>query len=88
MSAFTQRPGSFRRYLPWMVLAAIAALLLFSSHRWHVLGYLPLLFLLACPLLHFGMHGGHSGHGGRSGHGGHKSAAGEAGEAPTGRPQE
>lgn len=76
MSAFTQRrPGSFRRYLPWMVLAAIAALLLFSSHRWHVLGYLPLLFLLACPLLHFGGHGGHSAHGG------HGSARGQIDEA-------
>lgn len=81
MSAFNQRSGSFRRYLPWMILAAIAALLLFSSHRWHILGYLPLLLLLACPLLHFGMHGGHSGHGG------HKSAAGKASEAPNERRQ-
>ena len=54
------RRGSFGRYMPWTALAAIAALLLFSSHRWHVLGYLPLLFLLICPLLHFYLHGRHS----------------------------
>ena len=65
MSASPNRPRSIARtYLPWVVLAGIASALLFSSHRWHMLGYLPLLLLLACPLLHFWMHGGHSGHGG------------------------
>lgn len=60
MPVSNSRRGSFASYLPWMALAAIAALLLFSSHRWHVLGYLPLLFLLICPLLHFYLHGRHS----------------------------
>ena len=41
----------------------IAAFLLLSEHRAHLLGYLPFLLLLACPLLHLFMHGGHGGHG-------------------------
>jgi hypothetical protein len=44
--------------------AAMLAYLLFGEHRVHLLGYLPFLFLLACPLLHMTMHGGHGGHGG------------------------
>ena len=42
---------------------AIAVLLLFTGHRAHVLGILPFLFLLACPLMHLFMHHGHGGHG-------------------------
>jgi hypothetical protein len=38
-----------------------------TEHTAHLLGILPYLLLLACPLLHF-FHGGHGGHGG--GHGG------------------
>lgn len=41
----------------------IAAFYLITEHRAHVLGYLPFLILLACPLLHIFMHGGHGGHG-------------------------
>lgn len=41
----------------------IAGALLFTEHRAHVLGLLIWLPLLACPLMHFFMHGGH-GHGG------------------------
>jgi len=37
--------------------------LLFTEHRAHVLGILPYLILLACPLMHLFMHHGHSGHG-------------------------
>jgi hypothetical protein len=43
---------------------AIAGALLFTEHRAHVLGVLVYLPLLACPLMHFFMHGGHGGHGG------------------------
>lgn len=43
--------------------AAIAVVLLFSEHRAHLLGVLPYLFLLACPLMHLFMHHGHRGHG-------------------------
>lgn len=46
------------------VLALVG--LLFTEHRAHVLGWLPILLLLAlCPLLHMTMHGGHGGHGRR-----------------------
>jgi hypothetical protein len=41
----------------------IAGFLLFTEHRAHVLGILPYLFLLACPLMHLFMHHGHGGHG-------------------------
>lgn len=39
----------------------IVTILLFTEHRAHVLGVLPYLLLLACPLMHF-MHGGHHHH--------------------------
>ena len=41
---------------------AIAIFLLFTEHRAHVLGVLPYLFLLACPLMHLFMHHGHGSH--------------------------
>ncbi len=50
--------------------AAIAAYFLITEHKAHLSGllnYLPYLLLLACPLLHFFMHGGH-GHGGNHDH--------------------
>jgi hypothetical protein len=40
---------------------AFAGLLLFTEHRAHVLGILPYLVLLACPLMHMFMHYGHGG---------------------------
>ena len=47
---------------PWPVLAAflvIAAFFLLTEDRAHVFGVVPYLLLLACPLLHFLMHGTH-----------------------------
>jgi len=41
----------------------IAGFFLFTEHRAHVLGVLPYLFLLACPLMHLFMHHGHGTHG-------------------------
>ncbi len=41
---------------------AITGFLLFTEHRAHVLGILPYLILLACPLMHLFMHHGHGGH--------------------------
>ena len=41
---------------------AIAGFFLVTEHRAHLLGILPFLLLLACPLLHLLMHGGHGGH--------------------------
>jgi Protein of unknown function (DUF2933) len=49
---------------------AIAAFFLFTEHRAHVLGALPYVLLLLCPVLHLLMHRGHSG-----GHGGHRNTA-------------
>lgn len=55
-----------RSKIAWIVFAAIAAFYLLSEHRAHLLGTLPFLLLLACPLMHLFMHGGH-GHGGHDG---------------------
>jgi hypothetical protein len=52
-----------RAGIAFLVLLAIAGFLLFTEHRAHVLGAGLFLLLLACPLLHFFMHGGHGGHG-------------------------
>ena len=49
-----------------LALLAIGGILLFTEHQAHVLGVLPWLFLLACPLMHIFMHSGHGGHGGPS----------------------
>lgn len=46
-----------------LVMGAIATYFLMSEHRAHFLGALPLLLLLACPLMHVFMHNGHGGHG-------------------------
>jgi hypothetical protein len=45
---------------------AIAAFFLIAEHRAHVLGALPYVLLLLCPVLHLLMHRGHG-----SGHAGH-----------------
>ncbi len=63
-------PPSSRGLLRGLMIAASAAILaylFFGEHRVHLLGYLPFLILLACPLLHMTMHGGHDGDG-RHGH--------------------
>jgi hypothetical protein len=50
---------------PWSVNLGIAvalgilAFFLISEHTAHVLGALPYLLLLACPLMHLFMHHGH-----------------------------
>ena len=56
-----------RRIVFWLLLG-IAAFYLLSEHRAHLVAgfsYLPILLLLACPLLHMFGHGGHGGHGGQ-----------------------
>jgi hypothetical protein len=50
----------------FLAFCLIAATLIIYEHTIHVLGFLPFLFLLACPLMHLFMHRGH-GHG--AGHG-------------------
>lgn len=71
------RPNS-RGLLRGLMIAAFAATLaylFFGEHRVHLLGYLPFLILLACPLLHMTMHGGHGGHG-------HRPDSADAGDRP------
>lgn len=63
-------PGS-RRWIFWIFLL-LAAFYLGVEHRAHLagaLGWLPLAFLLLCPLMHVFMHKGHGGHGGSGSHG-------------------
>ena len=54
----------------WVLMGfvAIAGFLLFTEHQAHVIGALPYLILLACPLMHLFMHRGHGHH---AGHGEH-----------------
>lgn len=61
-----------RRY--WITLSAfivIALAFLWGEHRVHILGALPWLVLLLCPLMHIFMHGNHGSHGGHQ-HGSEK----------------
>ena len=57
-----------RKFTPASVVLygflALAAFYLIAEHRAHLLGWLPWLLILACPLLHVFMHGKHGGHGG------------------------
>lgn len=54
-----QHEGGRSRWI-FIGFAVAAGVLLFSEHRAHLLGFLPYLLLLACPLMHFfHHHGGH-----------------------------
>lgn len=55
-----------RSSIALLIFLAVIALLFFSEHRGHLLGIVPYLLLLACPFMHFFMHGGHGKHGGNS----------------------
>jgi hypothetical protein len=66
------KPTPFLRSPAGLVLVgfiAIAGFFLWEEHRAHLLGVLPYLLLLACPLMHIFMHRRHGGHGGQGGHG-------------------
>jgi hypothetical protein len=97
------RPGGgpnwsrINQCLLWIGLAAAVAWLFFR-HNEHLARLLPLVFILACPLMHIFGHGGHGGHGGHRGHGGTapsrrgddapggKAERGATGQAPTDDP--
>lgn len=57
-------PGfwSSRYAIGLIVVGAIAGYFLLTEHLAHVVGALPLLLLLACPLMHVFMHHGHGHH--------------------------
>lgn len=63
-------PGQTRSFwrsryaLGYLVFGAVAAYFLLTEHLAHVMGALPYLLILACPLMHVFMHHGHGGHGG------------------------
>lgn len=61
-------PSRRRWWIGFAAFAVLAVVLLWEEHQVHLLGALPWLILLACPLLHVFMHGGH-GHGGKGGPG-------------------
>ena len=56
--------SQLRSNAKWVLLGflAIGAFFLLSEHRAHLLGWLPFLLLLACPLMHIFMHRGHGAH--------------------------
>lgn len=58
-------PPSFwktRYAIGLVVIGGVAAYFLLTEHLAHVVGALPYLLLLACPLMHVFMHGGHGHH--------------------------
>mgnify|MGYP001016303226 CR=1 FL=1 len=66
MSQPHEAPPSFwssRYAIGMVVIGGVAAYFLLTEHLAHVVGALPFLLLLACPLMHVFMHGGHGGHG-------------------------
>ena len=66
-----------------LVFGAVAAYFLLTEHRAHFFGALPVLLLLACPLMHVFMHRGHGGHSGD--HADHHD--GQPGSNPTAAPK-
>ena len=56
---FEKRSSRFT-LIAFCILAAVAAFYLLTEHRAHVLGALPYLIFLVCPLMHVFMHRGHS----------------------------
>ena len=56
-----------RGRIPWWlgfcVFLAIALFFLWEEHRAHILGAVPYVLLLLCPIVHLLMHRGHGGQG-------------------------
>lgn len=46
----------------WWLFTVVALFYLLTEHQAHLFGVLPYVLLLACPLMHFFMHGKHGGH--------------------------
>jgi hypothetical protein len=73
----SQTSSWFRSRTGVVLLAflAIAAFFLITEHTVHVLGFLPFLLVLLCPLLHLFLHGRH-----RGGHASHEGSSGQRSE--------
>jgi hypothetical protein len=65
MSAGQRHEAGCAGYSRWtwflVAFAGLAVVLLWQEHRAHLLGVIPYLILLACPLIHLFMHRGHHG---------------------------
>ena len=57
-------PGRSRYWGGVTALLLVAAFFLWTEHRAHLLGALPYLIFLSCPLIHLFTHRGQGGHGG------------------------
>ncbi|WP_081716637.1 DUF2933 domain-containing protein [Asticcacaulis sp. AC460] len=68
----SQTGGSLKSWLfsrtgaATLLCLAVLGFLIYKGHGLHLLGFLPWLLILACPLMHIFMHGGH--HGGHHPH--------------------
>ena len=60
----TQRgPVRIPVWLGLCLFLAIATFFLWEEHKAHILGVLPYVLLLLCPIIHLFMHRGHGNHG-------------------------
>jgi len=57
-----QKPLSIPIWLGLCLFSLIALFFLWEEHKAHILGLLPYVLLLACPIIHLFMHRGHAGH--------------------------
>lgn len=66
----TGTPGFWRSRsgIGFIVIGVVAGYFLITEHLAHVIGVLPYVLLLACPLMHMFMHHGHGRHGGHGDH--------------------
>ncbi len=80
-SSSNKAPFRIPTWLGACLFAAIALFFLWEEHEAHIMGALPYVLLLACPLIHIFMHRGH-GHG----HGGHNHSEHDHDAPHGGRP--
>ncbi len=52
-----------RTCIATLIVVAVLGFLIYTGHSAHLLGALPFLLILSCPLMHIFMHGGHHHHG-------------------------
>lgn len=70
-----------RHALGFIVIGAVAGYYLLTEHLAHVLGALPFLLLLSCPLMHIFMHHGHGEHEEHTGHAHHHGGGDQSPDA-------
>lgn len=76
-----REPWRIPAWLGLCLFLAIAAVFLWEEHRAHLLGALPYVLLLLCPVIHLFMHRGHGGHSRHAAHGGTDRHADDDGKA-------